>query len=290
MKVIFHKKGAIMPDIKLIALDLDGTLFNCNGEITQKTINELNRAAQKGVHTVISTGRPFNGLPFEQIKDTQIDYALTTNGAAVYRIKDKACLYENTMDLEMLTPVLDFVLSREIHIDLYIDGEGITPIRCRENLDRLDVPESLRRYMRATRTPVEDLVGYVKDCGKKIQKVNLNFYPQPDGTLAYRDETIKFLKSLSAIEVVCGGFNNFEISKAGVTKATGLKALTEYLGTTLEATMAVGDSENDFSMINAAGLGVAMGNASDDIKAIANYITTSNEEDGVGEAIKKFIP
>ena len=279
-----------MPDIKLIALDLDGTLFNPNGEITPMTIAELNRAAASGVHTVISTGRPFNGLPFAQIKDTKIDYALTTNGASVYRIKDKACLYENTMDLDMLTPILDYVLSREIHIDLYIDGEGFTPIRCRENLNRLAVPDSLKRYMIATRTPVEDLVGYVKDCGKKIQKINLNFYPQPDGTLAYRDETIKFLKSLPAIEVVCGGFNNFEISKAGVTKATGLKALTEYLGVTMEQTMAVGDSENDYSMINAAGLGVAMGNASDDIKAIADYITTSNEEDGVGMAIKKFIP
>ena len=279
-----------MPDIRLIAMDLDGTLFNRNGEITPKTIDELNRVATQGVHTVISTGRPFNGLPFEQIKDTKIDYALTTNGAAVYRIKDKACLYENTMDLEMLTPVLDYVLSREIHIDLYIDGEGFTPIRCRENLDRLAVPNSLKRYMIATRTPVEDLVGYVKDCGKKIQKINLNFYPQPDGTLGYRDETIRFLKSLSAIEVVCGGFNNFEISKAGVTKSTGLDALTKHLGVTMEQTMAIGDSENDYSMINAAGLGVAMGNASDDIKAIADYITTSNEEDGVGEAIKKFIP
>ncbi|MBQ6843254.1 MAG: HAD family phosphatase [Agathobacter sp.] len=279
-----------MPEIKLIAMDLDGTLFNHNGEITPKTIEQLNRAAKQGVYTVISTGRPFNGLPFEQIKDTKIDYALTTNGAAVYRIKDKVCLYENTMDLEMLTPILDYVLSREIHIDLYIDGEGFTPIRCRQNLDRLDVPDSLKRYMIATRTPVEDLVAYVKDCGKKIQKINLNFYPQPDGTFAYRDETIQFLKSLSVIEVVCGGFNNFEISKAGVTKSTGLIALTEHLGTTMEKTMAIGDSENDYSMINAAGLGIAMGNASDDIKSIADYITTTNEEDGVGEAIKKFIP
>ena len=279
-----------MPEIKLIAMDLDGTLFNHNGEITPKTIEQLNRAAKQGVYTVISTGRPFNGLPFEQIKDTKIDYALTTNGAAVYRIKDKVCLYENTMDLEMLTPILDYVLSREIHIDLYIDGEGFTPIRCRQNLDRLDVPDSLKRYMIATRTPVEDLVAYVMDCGKKIQKINLNFYPQPDGTFAYRDETIQFLKSLSVIEVVCGGFNNFEISKAGVTKSTGLIALTEHLGTTMEKTMAIGDSENDYSMINAAGLGIAMGNASDDIKSIADYITTTNEEDGVGEAIKKFIP
>ena len=279
-----------MNKVKLIALDLDGTLFNHDGIITPATIAELNRASKQGVYTVISTGRPFNGLPFEQIKGTEIKYALTTNGASVYRIADKKCLYENAMDLELIRPILDWILSREIHIDLYIDGEGFTPIRCRENLHRLAVPDSLRRYMIATRTPVSDLLAYVSDCGKTIQKINLNFYAQPDGTFLYREETLAFLKSLSTIEVVCGGFNNFEISKAGVTKATGLQALTAHLGVTMEETMAVGDSENDFSMINAAGIGVAMGNASDDVKSIADFITTSNEEDGVGEAIKRFIP
>lgn len=279
-----------MNNIKLIALDLDGTLFNHDGIITPATLAELNRASNQGIHTVISTGRPFNGLPFEQIKSTKIEYALTTNGASVYRIADKKCIYENTMDLDLIRPILDFILSRDIHIDLYIDGEGFTPIRCRENLNRLAIPDSLRRYMVSTRTPVADLLAYVVDCGKTIQKINLNFYAQPDGTFLYREETLAFLKSLSAIEVVSGGFNNFEINKAGVTKATGLQALTSHLGVTMEETMAVGDSENDFSMINAAGLGVAMGNASDDIKAIADYITTTNNEDGVGEAIKKFIP
>lgn len=279
-----------MPEIKLIALDLDGTLFNRSGEITPKTKAELNRAACQGVKIVISTGRPFNGLPFEQIKDTAIEYALTTNGASVYRIEGKECLYENSMDIETIKPILDWILDREIHIDIYTDGVGFTPIRCRENIGRLDVPESLRKYMIATRTPVENLMDYVSDCGKKIQKINLNFYPQPDGTFLHRAETLQFLKSLPTIEVVCGGFNNFEISKAGVTKREGLQFLASYLGTTLEQTMAIGDSENDYSMINAAGIGVAMGNASDDIKAIADYTTTTNEEDGVGEAIKRFIP
>ena len=279
-----------MPDIKLIALDLDGTLFNREGIITPGVKEQLNRAAAQGVKIVISTGRPFNGLPFEQIKDTAIEYALTTNGASVYKIEGKECLFEDAMSIETIMPILDWILEREIHIDIYMDGVGFTPIRCRENIGRLAVPESLRKYMIATRTTVEDLKSYVSDCGKTIQKINLNFYPQPDGTFLHQEETLKFLKANSAITVVCGGFNNFEISKAGVTKREGLAFLANYLGTDLEHTMAMGDSENDYSMINAAGIGVAMGNASDDIKSIANYITTSNEEDGVGEAIKNFIP
>ena len=279
-----------MKEIKLIALDLDGTLFNKDGIISSANKEQLNRAAAQGVKIVISTGRPFNGLPFEQIEDTTIEYALTTNGASVYRIDGKECLYENGMDMNIIMPILDWILAREIHIDIYMDGVGFTPIRCREKLDHLDVPDSLRKYMIATRTPVEDLKNYVGDCGKMIQKINLNFYPQPDGTFLHREETLKFLKANSAIEVVCGGFNNFEISKAGVTKKEGLEFLANYLGTDLSHTMAMGDSENDLSMINAAGIGVAMGNASDDVKAVADYITTSNNENGVGEAIKNFIP
>lgn len=279
-----------MTEVKLIAMDLDGTLFNKEGQITPKTKEELKRVGEKGVYTVISTGRPFNGLPFDQITDTAIEYAITTNGASIYRIANKECLYDNSMTFDVYAPILEYILSREIHIDLYIDGEGYTPIRCRENLPRLDVSDSLKKYMLATRTPLLDLMGYVKDCGKKVQKINLNFYPQPDGSLLYREEVLSFLKSNPQIEVVCGGFNNFEISKAGVTKSEGLKELCALLDVPVEQTMAIGDSENDYSIINAAGIGVAMSNASEDILSIADYITTSNEEDGVGEAIKHFVP
>ena len=275
-----------MKDIKLIALDLDGTLFNTDGIISAANKEQLNRAAAQGVKIVISTGRPFNGLPFDQIKDTTIEYALTTNGASVYKIDSKECLYENGMDMETVKPILDWILAKEIHIDIYMDGVGFTPIRCRQNLGRLDVPESLRNYMLATRTPVEDLTGYVSDCGKRLQKINLNFYPQPDGTFLHRDETLQFLKANAAIEVVCGGFNNFEISKAGVTKSTGLRALTAHLGVTMEETMAMGDSENDYSMINAAGIGVAMGNAIDEVKAIADCVIGDNDHEGIAKYLQ----
>lgn len=279
-----------MKTIKLIAMDLDGTLFNPEGKITAKTKEELKRVGAIGVHTVISTGRPFNGLPFDQITDTAIEYAITTNGASIYRIKDKECLYDNSMTFETYAPILEYILSREIHIDLYIDGVGFTPVRCRENIGCIDVPESLRKYMIATRTPIEDLYGYVKDRGEKVQKINLNFYPQPDGSLLHREEVLRFLKSNPNVTVVGGGFNNFEIQNAGVTKIEGLRELAKLLNVPIEQTMAIGDSENDYSMINAAGIGVAMANASEDILAIADYITTSNTEDGVGEAIKHFIP
>lgn len=278
-----------MKPVKLVALDLDGTLFNSDGRITDMTKNELKRIHKLGVHTVISTGRPFNGVPFDQIQDTGIEYAITTNGAAIYRIDTKECIYENTMDFDVIGPILEFLLSKEIHIDLYMNGVGFTPIRCRENLYRLPLEGAMKDYIRATRTPLEDLYGYVRDCGEKVQKLTLNFYPQPDGTRLHREEVRSYLESIPEIEVVCGGFSNLEFSKKGVTKGEGLKHLSKLLDVPMEQTMAIGDSGNDYSIINAAGIGVAMENASDDIKEISDYITTSNEEDGVGIAIRHFI-
>lgn len=279
-----------MTDIKLVALDLDGTLFNSKGEITEKTKQEIKRITDAGVHVVISTGRPYNGVPFEQIAGTGIDYAITTNGAAIYQISTNTCIYESCMDFSITGPILEYLLRKEIHIDAYIDGEGYTPIRCRENLDRLPFKPSMKKYIRATRTPVEDLYAYVRDCGKNVQKMTLNFYPQPDGTRLHREEVRIFLETNPAIEAVCGGFCNLEFSKAGVNKGEGLKHLAEQLDVSTNQTMAIGDSGNDLAILEAAGLGVAMENASDDIKAVAEYITTSNEEDGVAFAIAHFIP
>ncbi|MGN1154569.1 MAG: Cof-type HAD-IIB family hydrolase [Agathobacter sp.] len=279
-----------MTDIKLVALDLDGTLFNSKGIITEKTRQEIKRIADRGVHVVISTGRPYNGVPFEQIKGLGIDYAITTNGAAIYQISTNKCIYENCMDFDIIGPIIEFLVSREIHIDTYIDGEGYTPVRCRENLFRLPLADSMKKYILATRTPVENLYEYVRDCGKKVQKMTLNFYPQPDGTRLYREEVRIFLESNPAIETVCGGFCNLEFSKAGVNKGEGLLHLAELLGVPADATMAIGDSGNDYSIVKAAAIGVAMDNASDDIKEISDFITTSNEEDGVGVALAHFIP
>lgn len=279
-----------MTDIKLVALDLDGTLFNSSGKITEKTRQEIKRITDKGVHVVISTGRPYNGVPFEQIKGLGIDYAITTNGAAIYQISTNQCVYENCMDFDITGPIIEFLLSKEIHIDTYIDGEGYTPERCRKDLVRLPLAGAMKEYILATRTPVENLYEYVRDCGKKVQKMTLNFYPQPDGTRLHREDVRIFLEANPMIETVCGGFCNLEFSKAGVNKGEGLLHLANLLSVSPDATMAIGDSGNDYSIVKAAGIGVAMANASDDIKEIADYITASNEEDGVGVAIAHFIP
>jgi len=279
-----------MSDVKLVALDLDGTLLNYDGKITQKTKDELKRITDKGIHVVISTGRPLNGVPLDQLEGLGVDYAITTNGAAIYRISTGELLFENGMDFSLAGPILEFLLEKDIHISLYMNGEGFATPKCLADLNRTDVHESLKDYIRATRTPVEDLYGYVAASGKKIEKITLHFYPQPDGTRLHRDEVGEYLYAIPEIETVCGGFHNFEFSLSGINKGKGLKMLAKHLNLSMEETMAIGDSGNDYVILKEAGLAVAMANASDDVKVIADFITTSNEEDGVAVAIAHFIP
>lgn len=278
-----------MKDIKLVALDLDGTLFDNSSRISKRNLTAIRSITDKGIHVVISTGRPFEGIPFDQIKGTGINYAITANGSGIYEISTGKCLYENAMDEELVSPILNFLLTRDIHMDAFIGGKGYTPIQCVETAQKLTVPSSIKNYIITTRTRLDNILQFIHENQLKVQKMTLNFYPAADGTLIDRETVRKFLVSNPSITTVCGGYNNLEFTRADANKGVGLRKLAEILGVNPDATMAIGDTENDLAIIEAAGIGVAMGNATDAVKARADYVTTTNTKDGVAAAIEHFI-
>ena len=278
-----------MKDIKLVALDLDGTLFDNSSRISERNLTAIRSITDKGIHVVISTGRPFEGIPFDQIKGTGINYAITANGSGIYEISTGKCLYENAMDEELVTPILNFLLTRDIHMDAFIGGKCYTPIQCVETAQKLTVPSSIKNYIITTRTRLDNILQFIHENQLKVQKMTLNFYPAADGTLIDRETVRKFLVSNPSITTVCGGYNNLEFTRADANKGVGLRKLAEILGVNPDATMAIGDTENDLAIIEAAGIGVAMGNATDAVKARADYVTTTNTKDGVAAAIEHFI-
>lgn len=278
-----------MKDIKLVALDLDGTLFDNSSRISERNLAAIRSITDKGIHVVISTGRPFEGIPFDQIKGTGINYAITANGSGIYEIPTGKCLYENAMDEELVTPILNFLLTRDIHMDAFIGGKGYTPVQCVETAQKLTVPSSIKNYIITTRTRLDNILQFIHENQLKVQKMTLNFYPAADGTLIDRETVRKFLVSNPSITTVCGGYNNLEFTRADANKGVGLRKLAEILGVNPDATMAIGDTENDLAIIEAAGIGVAMGNATDAVKARADYVTTTNTKDGVAAAIEHFI-
>lgn len=277
-----------MQDIKLIALDLDGTLFNDNGIISDKNIEYINKAILNGVEVVISTGRPFSGLPFKQLSSTKIKYAITTNGAGVYEIPNQKCIFGAPMDNSVSFPVIDFLLSKDIHFDIFIDGKSYSPTKCLPVAKQLPVPQSLKEYILTTRTRIDDIKGFITENNLKIQKITVNFKKDENGILTDRNEVKDFLTKNPDITVVSGGYNNLEFTLKGIDKGVGLNKLAAFLNIPMESTMAIGDTENDLAIINAAAIGIAMGNATDIVKEKADYTTLSNNDSGVAEAIKHF--
>lgn len=277
-----------MNAVKLIALDLDGTLFNSQSQISAHNIDTIKKANEAGATVVISTGRPYSGLPFEQLKGSGIRFAITTNGSAIYEIESGKCLFEEAMDEEIILPILDFLLTKDIHMDAFIGGKGYTPVQCIAAGQKLANPPALKHYILNTRVRVDNLPLFIHENHLKVQKMTLNFYPE-GGIFKDREEVRKYLESNPAVTTVSGGYNNLEFTRADVNKGVGLQKMAQFLDIPVAQTMAVGDTENDLAIIRAAGFGVAMGNATAAVKSAADYITTSNDEDGVATAIAHFL-
>ena len=275
--------------VKLIALDMDGTLFNSQGEISQKDIETLKKATEAGVAVAVATGRAYAELPVEMLYEAGIRYAITGNGSAVYRLPNKECIYSDCLDNEVVCTIINELKQLDIYYDIYVDGLVYCPKSVCHNIRKMDMPESLHEHIERTRIVVDDLEEYIRNCGKSVEKTTLNFAYLEDGTCLGKAESAAILDRYPQVEYLSGGFHNWEFTRAGVNKGTGLRFLAEKVGVPMELTMACGDSENDLSMLRVAQVAVAMENAKPTVKAEANFITLSNDESGVAHAIERFV-
>lgn len=275
--------------IKLVALDLDGTLYDNQKQISQENINEIKRVIKKGVEVIISTGRPYVGLPFEKMQQLGIRYAITTNGAAIYEVPEKKCLYENCLDKESAIQLLKELEAYDVYCDVFINGEGVGSEQKKYLIDKLSMPDSLKAYIKRTRYYVNDLINYLSEQKEPIQKITVDFYS--DGTdLVDRELVYNLVCKYNNFTVVSGGCDNIEITNKGTNKGIALVELCKKLNISIQTTMACGDSENDKDILLASEYGIAMGNAEECVKKIAKFISKTNIENGVAYALSQFIP
>lgn len=276
--------------IKLVALDMDGTLFNDKLEITEENQRMIRATIESGTHVIISTGRPYVALPIEKLTDLGIRYVITSNGGGVYRIPEKECVYSSCMPPEVITPIIRHLQTKDIQYDAFISGNRYRESDRQHLVERMtQFPEATRQMVKTNATFVDDLAAFIEERGLDVEKMTINFYPLPDGTYKDRDDVWSYLSANPQITALCGGYMNVEYTMAGTTKAMGLRFLADMLDVPMECTMACGDTQNDADIMQAAAIGVAMGNASDDIKAIADFVTKSNNDSGVAYAIDKFV-
>ena len=270
--------------IQLIALDLDGTLFNSRKQITPRTLEALEKAASQGIIIVPSTGRSIDGIPDEIIKLPYIQFALTLNGAVVVDIRSKEIIHQCNFSKEEALYLWNYIQGYHALCDCAIDGELYMEQHTFSRLPEFGQSNERIALIRSTRKEAYSILEMLLRENTTTAKMNLLFCDSLKRLEAkYELEQIPYVEVSSSLE------QNLELNRKGGNKGSGLLALAEYLGFSQNEIMACGDSDNDYSMLKVAGLGIAMENGLEDIKKIADVVTLSNDQDGVAYAIEQWV-
>ena len=267
---------------RLAALDMDGTLLNTAHETTPYTRAALARVDRAGKVVALSTGRCLAELWPHLAQNPSISYVIGESGACIYDVRRRQAVKRITMDAGDVRRILDLADRYDAVLQVFMDDKSYI----RGALD-----ESLRRYhiydfvevFRAGSEEKDDLRELCLSHPDRLSKINLYF--------ALESEKRAFLGQMVGCRVVLADSIaiGVEISPAEATKARGLEALCGHLGIPIEQTMAVGDSGNDVEIMKAAGLAVAMGNAIEEVRALADVVTEDCDHDGAAKAVERYM-
>ncbi len=268
--------------LKLVAIDLDGTLLNSDKQISNRNREAIVEAQKHGIIVAISSGR-FLGTAVVYAKECGVRYVIACNGALVYDLHAGKCLYENLLNASRTMEIVEFLDRANISYNVFTNEKlYIKQSQLGNNyyvLNNSRVPERLR-----VNYNVFDKLASVLD---KVSVTKIEVYSQDV-------EYVKKVKELAGtllyeVDITSSGADNFDIVAKGVNKGCALKFLASSLNISREEIAAIGDNENDCSMINYAGFGIAMSNGTSEIKNVADIITASNDEDGVAQILGNCI-
>ncbi|MEG1586260.1 MAG: Cof-type HAD-IIB family hydrolase [Bacteroidales bacterium] len=266
-------------DYKILVLDLDGTLTNKKKEITPRTKAALMQAQEKGVRLVLASGRPTYGIvPLaEELEMARYGgYILSYNGGTIINWETKDVIHASTLDMDMIAPAYEMARRHGVEILSYIGEDIISEdaenkyVQYESMLTKMKV-RKVADFCQAIKSEVPKclIVGESDDLvvlEKKMQEL------YSDRMNIYRSEAFYL-----------------ELNPPAIDKANSLQHLLDHLHLTPQDMIACGDGYNDLSMICFAGLGIAMENAQQAVKEVADFITLSNEEDGVAHVVDKYL-
>ena len=271
-------------DIKLVAIDLDGTTLSSKDTLSSENKLAIENAIKKGVLVVPSTGRAYNGIPKEIMNIKGIKYAIKSNGGCVIDIDKGNIIYQNLLPIHVCKNIINEINKYSLYMDVYINGKAFAEKRFLETLHTQDITEERKNIILKTRTPVENLLSFLDTQNSGVEKLNINL---SDNNLY--EFLWKKLDNDKNLCITTSLKNLIEINNSTTSKADGLKNLCEYLNISHENTMALGDGLNDTKMFEFVNYSVAMENASEKVKSYAKYITSTNDKNGLSVAFKRFI-
>ena len=273
-----------MMKVKLIGMDLDGTLLTSKKELTAYTKEILSRAVKQGIIVMPATGRPLKGITDDLLEFSGFRYAVTANGGRVVKLRTGEALFEELVPVETARKVLEVLGHYDTLREIYFDGIGYAQADKLKDIERYLEEAPMMEYIMRTRIPVPDLWAKFEEENRAVDKVQGLCVALEERAMATRE-----LREVSGIEITGALKKNIEVNAAGVNKGRALIKLGELLGIRREEIMAFGDGANDLKMIKEVGVGVAMENAKDELKEAADYIAGSNDKDGVARFIETYV-
>ena len=270
--------------VRMIAFDLDGTLLTTDKRLTDETRRTLEQAAKRGILLVPATGRPLTGMPAEVLGIPGVRYAITANGARVVSAEDGKILREKLISVEKARKVLDIYGEYDTLREIYYDGQGYVEARQIEELDHFVPDPNMAEYMRSTRTGVPDLMEKFCQENRAMDKVQAFF-----ACAREKEQAFWRIREIEGVEATGALPYNIEVNAGGINKGEALLWLAGELGIDREEILAFGDGANDADMIRAAGIGAAMEVSVPEVRAAADILAGSNDEDGVARAIQRYI-
>ena len=270
--------------IKMVALDLDGTTLNSEREITPRTIAAFEACKVRGVHVVVSTGRTYSSLPENVTGAPGIEFAITSNGAHINYIKTGEAIYSDYLDPGAVEEVARLKETTGAYIEVFIDGIAYTDESYLEDVRQNGCAYRSAEYVLWSRKGVPDVSAFMLENKDIIENVNFIYE-----TVERLEECRPQIEAINNATITSSFPNNLEVGGPNTSKKTALIELMSRLGVDRSELMCCGDAPNDIQMMEYAAVGVAVANAWGGTKDHADYITDSNDDDGVAKAIEHFV-
>ena len=273
-----------MNDIKLLALDIDGTILTREKKLTERTKAAIESAADSGIAIALVTGRPFHGIPDELMSLKGLGYVISSNGAVMTDLKRNLCLQTANLDPKPAMEIIGLLRALDLVYAAFVDGVGYCELEpFNRHLGMIDNP-GLEMYIRKSRRITYDMERVIRFSKNGVENIWFIAHDQ-----AERDELNKEIKKKWTVRTVLTGKVDVEIGSLNADKGLALSKLAEILSIDKSGIMAIGDNDNDVGMLRAAGTAVAMGNADDEVKRIADIITGDNNADGAAKVIEQLL-
>lgn len=275
-------------NIKLICIDMDGTLLNSNHEVTERNKEVLRKAHSKGINIALTTGRIFVSARYYSDLIGINAPVIASNGAYIKNNYEDRAILEGALDKKTAIEIYKIVHKHNLNINFNSWDTLIREKEVPKNHAYYIMNKYITEEKRVKFLVTNDIISTINNFeGTLLKGIVIEEKGNKDNLWAAKKEIKEKFKD--KLHVVSSGSDNFEIMDGSISKGNAVLHLAKSLNINKDEIMCIGDSENDISMLKVAGVSVAMGNANEIVKEIADFITDTNNNDGVSKAIEKYV-